>query len=193
MTKYILIGGRIHKAQDGGKAFCEELSNGVEHQPIKILDCLFARPEDSWGERFKQDQEFFSSNMRDVEIELASAESFVEQIKNADVLVFQGGKPRDLMAVLETTGDWQKEIQGKVIAGSSGGADALCKYYGVGRTGNVGEGLGLLPIKFLPHWKSDYSEGVIIDWDAVLEKLKSHKENLEVVVLAEGEFKIFNI
>ena len=60
MTKYILVGGYIHKAQDGGKAFCEELVKGFnENRPIKILDCMFARPRESWEEKINQDIDFF--------------------------------------------------------------------------------------------------------------------------------------
>ena len=190
-TKYILIGGQIHKAQDGGLSFCEELIKGINHRPIKILDCLFAREKDDWSDRFDKDRNFFFSNSPDFELELASPENFIEQIRNNHVVLFQGGVPRKLISMLDTAGNWLKEAQGKVLVGSSGGADTLCKYYGVGRTGNVREGLGLLPIKFIPHWKSDYGEGLDINWDSLFEKLKSYKEDLEIVVLSEGEYRGF--
>jgi len=192
MTKYILIGGYIHKAEDGGKAFCEELAKGIEPKPIKILDCLFARTEDTWAVKFKDDQEFFAKNMQDFEIDLASPDTFIEQVKKSDVIFFQGGTPRLLMSHLDPNGEWIKELDGKVLVGSSGGADTIVKYYGVGKTSNIGEGLGLLPIKFIPHWKSvDYAQGLEIDWEALLEKLKSHKEQLEVVTVGDVEFVVF--
>ena len=51
--------------------------------------------------------------------------------------------------------------------------------------------MGLLPIKFIPHWKSDYyGQKANIDWDALLEKLKSYKENLEVITLTDGQFVV---
>lgn len=190
MIKYVLVGGYIHKAQDEGKAFCEELVKGISKKPVRILDCLFARTPDSWEQRFKDDQEFFSKHIKDFELELALPENFLEQLKDSDVLFFQGGVPYLLMSLLKKAGDWKKELEGKVIVGSSGGADAICKYYGVGKTSNVGEGLDLLSVKFIPHWKSDYVEGLGIDWDALLEKLKAYKENLPVYTVAEGEFKV---
>jgi peptidase E len=190
MTKYILAGGYIHKAADGGKDFCEEIIKGIASKPVKILDCLFARTEDSWVQRFKDDQEFFSKNIQDFELELAIAEKFIQQVKDSDVILFQGGIPKQLISVLNSTGDWKKELEGKVLVGISGGADTICKYYGVGKTLNIGEGLGLLPLKIIPHWKSEseYSQGILIDWDSLLEKLKSYREDFEFITLKEGEF-----
>ena len=191
MTKYILIGGYIHKAQDGGKAFCEEVAKSFSHkQPIKILDCLFARDRQDWNERFENDRDFFLKHSENFQIELADSESFLEQVKASDGIFFQGGSPRQLMNLLMGVGDWASELDGQVVIGSSGGADTLCKYYAVGKTGNIGEGLGLLSIKIFPHWKSesDYAEGLQIDWEKIEDNLKSHNEPLETFCIKEGEF-----
>lgn len=191
MTKFILIGGHIYKASDGGKAFCDEVVKGIEHRPVKILDCLFARDPGDWEKRFEEDKEFFAQHIDHFLFELAIPEHFLDQVRDADVIFFQGGYPANLLALLRVSGDWTMELDGKVVIGSSGGADALCKYYGVGKTGRIGEGLGLLPIKFIPHWKSDsYSAGIDIDWDALHAKLKSHNEELEIVVATDGEFVV---
>ena len=191
MTRYILIGGYIHRSPDGGKAFCDELVKAFE-KPIRILDCLFARETDSCETKFQDDKEFFSKNLgNDFILELANENNLIEQLKNSDVLFFQGGSPRKLIAALEKTGDWVSELDGKTLVGSSGGADAICKYYGVGKTSNIGEGTGLLPIKFIPHWKSDYyADGLEIEWDSLLEKLKLHGEDLQIITLGDEEFKV---
>ncbi len=193
MIRYILIGGYIHKAQDGGKAFCETLTKDITDQPLRILDCLFARDRDIWEERFKDDEDFFLRHIKDVEVNLATPENFIEQIRNSNIVVFQGGVPRKLISELDGTGDWLKELDGKMLVGSSGGADAICKYYGVGKTMNIGEGLGLLPVKFIPHWKSDYAPGIAIDWDVLLENLRSYKEELDIITLGNGEFTVIEI
>ncbi len=79
-----------------------------------------------------------------------------------------------------------------MLAGTSAGADAISKYYCVLKTRRVGNGLGLLPIKFIPHWKSDYSDDEVsdINWDEELKKLKDYQEELPIYTLAEGEFKV---
>lgn len=190
MTKYILVGGYLHKALDGGKSFCEELANGIDRNPIRVLDCLFARQEEIWPEKFKNDRNFFLRNSEKFELELALPDKFLEQVKRSDVIFFQGGETRTLLSVLSGIKDWLKYIEGKVIVGSSAGAEIISKYYSVGETMNIGEGLGLLPIKVIPHWKSesDYDPEGRINWDDLFDKLQSYKENLKIVTLKEGEF-----
>ena len=193
MTKYILIGGQIHRAADGGESFCTELKKNINNKPIRILNCLFARVKSDWDLKFKDDQNFFSKHLEDFELELAQPENFIEQVKNSDVIFFQGGKPKILMSQLDLNTDWAKEFSGKVIVGSSGGADALVKYYGVGKTSNIGEGLGLIPIKFIPHFKSTQYQGNLdINWDELYNKLDSYKEKLELVTVTDGEFVVVN-
>jgi len=189
-TRYILAGGYLHKAPDAsGEAFCRELAKGIAKKPVRILDCLFARTEDSWEEKYKEDQMFFAKHLEDFELELADPKKFTEQVRNSDVIFFQGGTPRQLISLLDLDGGWRKELDGKVLAGSSGGADALCKYYGVGKTHRVGEGMGLLPVKCIPHWKSDYSDHPV-EWDALLRELKEYKEDLPVYTIPEGEYVV---
>jgi hypothetical protein len=185
---FILLGGRIYSAKDGGKAFCDEILQRVTSRPVRVLDCLFARPESEWVERFGEDGKFFEQHSSEFEITLAKSGMFVEQVENADVVFFQGGIPKVLIGALEKEDGWREALQDKIVVGSSGGADVLCQYYGVGKTGRVGEGLGLIPVKFIPHWKNDES----FDWDTLLENLKNYGEDLETVVLREGEFKVFN-
>lgn len=194
MTKYVLIGGYIYNAKDKGRAFCDELVSDIHHRPIKILDCLFARERETWDKRFVEDKEFFHLHLKEVEVELAEPSKFIEQAKDCDIIFFQGGVPRTMISLLDSAGEWKNSLKGKVVVGSSGGADALCKYYGVGKTMNIGEGLGILPIKIIPHWKSksNYAKNLSIDWEGLYKKLKSHKEDLEVFTIKEGEFVTIN-
>ena len=189
MTKYVLLGGVIHNALDGGKSFVDEIVKDINHRPVKILDCIFARPKEDWDKRFLIDKGFLNQHLKECEIELASPEKFIDQIKKSDIIFFQGGVPHQLMNVLGRIDGWINELNGKVVVASSGGADALVKYYGVGKTGRVGEGLGLLSIKLIPHWKSNYAEDAV-DWDRLFEKLKLHGEDLEIFALREGEFRV---
>ncbi len=193
--KYILVGGYIHKAPDGGKAFCEELIKGIDKNPVKILDCMFARKIESWKESIEKDNIFFSKFISNFKIELANPNNFIEQVKNSDIIYLRGGYTSPLIELLSKDISWVKELDGKVLAGTSAGADAIAKYYCVPKTNRVGDGLGLLPIKFIPHWMSDYSDDEVrdIDWDGELKKLKDYKEDLPIYTLQEGEFKVFEI
>jgi len=194
MTKYILAGGYVHKALDGGKAFCEELVKDIKNKPVKILDCMFARDLDRWQEGFENDKVFFNKFLDNFELELADLDKFTEQVKNSDVIYLQGGYTRKIMELLSKDLSWIKQLDGKVLAGTSAGADAIAKYYVVLSTKRVGDGLGLLPVKFIPHWDSDCldDEAQDIKWKDELDKIKEYKEELPIYTLRDGEFKVFN-
>ncbi len=197
MEKFIISGGYYQKASDKGKALCDEMIYEVNAQPIKILDCLFGRPKDTWNKKFSSDKDFFSKHIPGVVVEIALTEKFINQINNNDILFFQGSRPEDMIRVLDDIPDWHNHLSGKVIVASSGAASMLSRYFGVGKSSSgsprLGEGLGILPIKFIPHWRSDHGTNFMADWDGLYQKLLDHKEDLEVVTLSDGEFKLFRI
>lgn len=87
-------------------------------------------------------------------------------------------------------GPWTEHLAGKTVAGTSAGADALSKYYYGLDSLEARDGLGLVPVKTIPHFKSDY-HGWEFDWDKAEAELKAYKEDLPLVALREGEFKVF--
>ncbi len=192
MTKYILVGGYIKKTEDGGKAFCEELVKGLNlSRPVKILDCMFARPAESWQEKLKEDQELFSKYISNFELELADVSKFVEQVKSSDVIFLRGGHTVALMEALNKNSDWMKYLDGKTVAGTSAGMDAISKYAYDIDTLELADGLGLLQVKSIPHWRSDYNSPNV-DWDNALKLLKEYKEDLPIYTLGEGEFVVIH-
>lgn len=193
MTKYILVGGYLHKAEDGGRAFLKELVEGFEQdKPVRILNCLFAQPKDTWVDKLQENKKFFSRYLNNFEFILADQKQFVEQVKAADVIFLQGGHTKPLIKILSESGNWIKELAGKTIAGTSAGGEIMAQYYYVGKTKRIGVGFGLLPIKFIPHWHSNLNECKNVDWDQAWQELKDYREDLPICALAEGEFKIFN-
>ena len=144
MTKYILVGGYPDKALDEGKAFCEEVVKGFE-EPVRILDCIFARPHETWEKEYVNDKEFFGDYLpnKKPEIRLADPEKFIEQVKWANAIYFRGGKTR--------------------------------YYYGLDSL-KLCEGLGLLPIKVIVHWRSGYNAPNI--------------EDLPIITMAEGQIEV---
>jgi peptidase E len=193
-TKYILVGGYIQNAPDKGEGFCLELIQGVTKESVKILDCIFARPKEDWENTIVKDNEFFSKYIISFELILADPENFTDQVREADIIFLRGGFTLPLMETLSKDTGWIKELNGKVVAGTSAGAEVIAKYYHVLKTNRTGDGLGLLPIKFIPHWKSNFfdAEPQNLDWEKILQELKEYKEDLPIVTLAEGEFKVFH-
>jgi peptidase E len=189
MTKFILVGGYPHKATDGGRAFCDEVLKGFK-KPLRLLDCLFARPQDNWEKAFLQDKEFFTSNIiGEVEIKLANPVTFDEQVRWADAIYMRGGITNDLIDTLHGYPNLKNELDGKTLAGSSAGADAIATHHYNLDLQSVGSGLGLLPIKMIPHWRSDYAGGKI-DWDKAYAELKAYGDDLPILTLAEGQFEV---
>lgn len=190
MTKFILVGGYPQKASDGGKSFCEELTKGLA-EPIKILDCLFARAEENWEKAYGQDKEFFSANLpgKQVQVVLAQKETFVKQIREADAIYVRGGATRTLKEILNSIPGWVEAIAGKPFAGSSAGADALSRHYYNLDTLELEDGLGLVDVKMIPHWNSDYN-APNIDWEDAKHRLQQYGGEFPVLTLAEGEFVV---
>lgn len=190
MTKYILVGGYPHKATDGGQAFAEELVRGFS-EPVRILECLFARPRENWDKAYEQDQEFFTRHLanKKLEFRMANPETFREQVRWAQAIYIRGGASEAvLMALQQQSPGWEKELAGKTLAGSSAGAHAISKYYYGLDDLKIGPGLGLLSLKVIVHYRSDYNTPNI-DWDKAYSELKDFGEDLPIKALGEGQFE----
>jgi len=189
-TKYILIGGYPRKALDGGKALAEEMVGGFK-EPYKMLVCYFARPKYQWKINMIEDRLFFGNHLkgRKLEFKIAQVDTFREQIRWADTIYIRGGRTQRLLKLLNQCEGWEKELDGKTLAGSSAGAHAIVKYFDNLDELRLGEGLGLLSVKVLVHYRSDYN-APNIDWDKAETDLRAYKEELPLYPLAEGEFKV---
>lgn len=193
MTKFILIGGYPRRAEDGGKALAEEMVKGF-NDPIKLLICYFARPRIHWEVNMVEDRLFFAGHLSDrkVEYQMAQVDTFIEQLRWVNVMYIRGGTTAALLEKLAQSGDWIKELDGKTIAGSSAGAMVIAKYNYNLDTLELSEGLGLVPVKVLVHYRSNYN-APNIDWDKAKAELKAYKEDLPILALREGEFKVYEI
>jgi peptidase E len=190
MTKFILLGGYPQKADDGGKSFYEELVRGFE-EPVKVLLCMFARPEDVWQKTFDDDQIIFVQQLpgKKLEMKMASPNEFKEQLAWADAIYFRGGITKNLLNELEKQEGWKEIVEGKTVAGTSAGANVLGAYYAALDTPVAEKGLGLLPVKVIVHYRSDYNTPNI-DWDKSYQLLQNTGEDLPILALGEGQFKV---
>lgn len=197
MTKYILVGGYPYKAADGGKAFYEELVAGF-NEPAKVLICEFARSED-WNELYEGDVNLMKELLpgKKLEFKLASEVGFAEEAKWANAIFLKGGSTDKLKDALTQGLDvqietWKKLLDGKTLAGTSAGANVMSEYYYHLSQGNIEPGLGLLPIKVLVHYQSDY-KGPGFDWDEAHQKLKQAEgDKWPIFLLREGDFRVLS-
>jgi len=194
MTKYILIGGYPRKALDGGKALAEEMFKGF-NEPIKLLVCYFARPKLQWKLNAIEDHLFFGNHLKGkkIEFQIAKVETFIEQLRWANTIYIRGGRTKKLFGLLKQCKDWEKELIGKTLAGSSAGAIAISKYsYNLDNL-ELENGLGLLPVKVLVHYLSSYNTPNIY-WDKAYKELQEYGDRtLPIYALKEGEYVTITI
>lgn len=195
MTKYILNSGGLKDNPDKASKFNKEIVKGLGKAP-NILFCYFAVAREYWEEKFTGSTKRFLESMdNDIKpkFELAFPDKFIDQLKNNDAVIIHGGDDNLLLHWLKQY-NLPKIWEDKVVAGSSAGSDALVKQFWTCDWRLVMDGLGILPIKFIPHYKSLYGRNDPrgpIDWRRAYKELESHGDkSLLVHALEEGDFII---
>lgn len=193
MTKYVLNSGGLKNQPERAKKFLAEIVKGLDDEP-RILVCLFAQPREDWETKFQQYYDGFFKMMPPgvkVRFSLAMPDTFEKQISENDILYVHGGDDH-LLKFWMTQFDIPKIWDGKVFAGSSAGSDFLCAAHWSCDWRQNFDGLGILPIKFLPHFKSDFGADDPrgpIDWEKGKKELEEYGDkSLPVYALEEGEF-----
>jgi len=181
MTKYVLHGGfnkEIGYIKD--EFFQEMLKDAPES--AKVLLVYFAESEEMRPIRTKQGISQFEKNkgLRNIDIKIASSESFIEDCKWADVIFFSGGRTTRLVEALKKYEGLDEVLKGKTIGGDSAGANFLAQYFYSKSSKQIGKGLGILPFKVLVH----YEEGTP-------NPLAETEPKLETLFLREYDTKVF--
>lgn len=196
MTKYVLNSGGVRHFPDRAKAFYREVVKDLGKRP-RILLCLFAHPREDWEEKFVEYANGFAKQMQkgtQPSFELAFPAKFEKQVSNCDVVYITGGDDHLVQYWLNKF-NLPKLWKGKVVATSSAGSDALVKHFWTCDWRQCMDGLGILPIKFLPHFQSEY--GVSdprgsINWSKAKKELEKYgDQDLPIYALKEGDFVVF--
>ncbi len=187
MTKYILHGGNTHTKSEDNKKFFQEIVKDLS-PPVNLLIVYFSREENKWPELLKDDKKNFTSANPNKKINFILAskdkQTFIKQVKEANVIYMRGGETIMLIGALKNIKNLKELFKGKVVAGSSAGAYVLSKYY-VDSRNDMGEGLGILPIKTFAHYNGNRKEE--------LNRLEKHGEKLPTYALAEGKFVVIKV
>lgn len=198
MTKYVVNSGGVSHVPDKGAAFFKEAVKGLGENP-KLLLCFFAKLRENWENKFQES----TTNIKELlgedihpSFEIATPDEFEKQVKWADVIYIHGGDDHLVQYWLKQF-DLPKLWEGKVIASNSAGSNALASSFWTCDWRTCMNGLGILPIKFLPHFKSSYGEDDprgLVDWDKGLAELKEYGDkSLPIYALEEGKFEIFEM
>jgi peptidase E len=203
MTKYILNSGAASKYPEKDAAFIKEILSSLKNKkgPVKVLYCFFAQPREHWEEKFQSYQENFSQLAQQaypgikLEFDLAFPDQFEKQVQTSNAIIIPGGDDYLLQFWLKQF-DLPKLWNGKVVAGSSAGSDALVSTFWTCDWRKCMEGLGILPIKFIPHFNSSsYNNNPRgpVDWQAAYQELQAYGDpTLPIYAPEEGDFVVIN-
>lgn len=193
MTKFILHGGgseawseaeRLKNFQSVARLLTSNLQS-----PIKVLLVYFARSSEFWDEKLIEDKANFSKEVTGVDciLEVADTDPVVleEQIKRSDIIFVRGGNTKRLIEAIQCLPNFSQLLRDKIYFGSSAGAYIIARHYYSNDRHQIEEGLNILPIKCFAHWDESQQKS--------LDELTKYGEELPVILLREGEYKIFNL
>ncbi len=195
MTKYILNSGGLKDNSEKATLFFQEIIKDLGSEP-RILSCFFAEKRENWEEKFEKYKASFNK-LIDKKIkpkfDLAFPDEFVEQVKNNDIITFSGGDDYLLLCWLKQY-NLLEILQGKVVATSSASSNILSQCFWTCDWRKCFNGLGILPIKFISHYKSEFGSNDprgLIDWDKAYKELSEYGDKtLPIHALEEGDFVV---
>lgn len=198
MVKYILQSGGLKNQPDLAKKYFKELLDGLGNKP-KLLWCFFATLPDDCDERFEKYTKLFESFMPEGVKpihENATVENFEKEVARADVVYIHGGRIKPLCDILKKY-NVRSLFEGKSVGTNSASSMVLASQAWICDERIPMDGLGIIPIKFLAHFESNYGEDDPrgkIDWNEAYAELKNYEDKkLPIYALREGEYAVFEI
>lgn len=167
MKRLILMGERPWLAEDGGESFAHTLFRYFSHE-VKLAFCIFAQPVNDRSATHGRNEEMFNlfKDKRKIAYKTMTPENFTDVSKWADVIYIPGGNPYILHDQIVKSGDTSKLWDGKIIAGSSAGADLFCANYIYLQDKTFNHGLDWVNVTCIPHWRNDFENRYTdLDWD----------------------------
>ena len=190
MTKYILAGGNDRSGSDYGPRFAAEVRRQFSGS-VRLISCFFADPEDQWRHKASYWEPWFRTYLGDgLEYELASLEAFLEQAAAADVIYLHGGESNELILErMQALPDAAKAFEGRIVVGSSAGANYLSSKFWTRSKRQTMDGAGLVPYGVMVHYGSVDGGfgGGAVDWpDAERAMRTALGPGVELLKIPEG-------
>jgi peptidase E len=156
MTTYILHGGITKTDNENNRAFFRMMADGLPENGTWLV-VFFASEDPSQNTRKFQEEcdriKVYTQN-KIIHFEMATEENFPQQLAKADVVYFRGGRSSNLMRIVKQWPNLKSWLSNcKVVAGSSAGANMLCRDF-VGRDVGLMQGLGLIPMGMVVHYQA---------------------------------------
>lgn len=191
MTMFILAGGNDRTVDPSYGDRLALVVKKIVERPT-ILSCFLSRPDEVMHEHWLDYQPWFKEKFGDVEVLEATRDNFYELAEKADVIYLHGGHTRIL---LENLPDFQRSAEafrGKIVIGSSAGANYLSTHcMSMSEGFKVIEGSGIVGQPTLVHYRTDNFYGTRYtrdDWDAAEQKLNKVDGGKNILCMPEGSF-----
>lgn len=189
---FILAGG----SDSAYPAYWERLAGVVKREAAQptILSCLFARPEESRPEAAER----FSKKFHDLfgektKVLFAKEDQFYEQITEADVIYLHGGRTKLLRDAIPDIERFKKAITGKIVIGSSAGANFLSVACFSPSANETMLSSGIVDVGVVVHYGVEQFDDTMLtmkDWRVVVGEMAELTGDRPLMLLPEGEFSI---
>jgi peptidase E len=189
MNKYIFHGGCTTQGNETNKAFFSEVVKNISNGETLLL-VYFASRDDNYTEKIESDTERFKEvAVSSINIEVATKENFINQVKEADAIYLRGGSTEKLISTLREYPDFESALKSKpkTVAGSSAGAYALSTYFSSHYEDIADKGLGIVPVRVVTHYKSEKMPPK----SGAVEALKATAEELPLIITEETQWSVF--
>lgn len=198
MTKYVVNSGNVRGNVEKARRYLAEALKGLGDKP-RILFCFFANAREDWEEKYENytnDLANYLPKEITPTFDMAMPSNFIEQIHDTDIIWICGGDDHLLLYWLRQF-DLPKIWEDKTIATSSASSNAVSTHFWTCDWRECLDGLGLVPIKFISHYKSNYGDNDLrgpIDWEKAKQELAGYgNKSLPIYTLEEGTFEVFNV
>lgn len=195
MTMFFLNSGAEGDYPARAKSFYEKVFAGLTDE-VCVLWCFFARGEEdtsaAYHECLAKFQPFLPAALSYAHVH-ASNKCFAEETADADVIILRGGHTKTLLTALQKY-NLQRLFKDKIVVGSSAGSNVLCEHYWSPGARELGDGFGLVPVKFISHYGSQYGSDDLagpIDWEKARNELITYGDpDLPIYAPEEGDFEV---
>lgn len=197
MTTYILHGGYISKMTDAQDTKLRDtVLEKLNSEKPRVAFVPFAGIREVWEGKFAENAVFMDRLFGDnYESRLTLPDTFRDVCNWANVIFIKGGDDVLLAHYLNQFEDLTEIFAGKIVIGSSAGADYLSKIFWTCDWRKNMNGRGLVNVAIIPHFGSDYGgddpRGAV-DWNSAEQELRAATD-LPIYPIQEGEFEIFEV
>jgi hypothetical protein len=192
VTTYILAGGNDRNTQGYGDRLRSEVIKYITN-PV-ILSCFFSLPAEDWESKshewrawFKQ---YFDEGFR---YDYARKETFLDQVDAADVIYLHGGNTQLMLDTLPAVNSLLERFRGKIIIGSSAGANTLSRNFWSSARAVPAHGLGVVDMSIMVHYGVLNHDGrvrVPEDWIREEAEFQQYVGDATITHLPEGRFAV---